>query len=365
MYLSALNLENFRNIELASLQFLSRRIFFLGLNGQGKTNLLEAIGLSSTLRSFRKSGMDGLVKHGQKKSRLFYQFIDEEGEKNQTLLEFQDKGEKNLEVEGEKIRRLTDYLGSFPSVSLSSRDFRLIRDGPAERRRWLDILLSSSSSEYFETLRIFHRSLRERNAILKNSGGDRELDAFERSLIPSAQKLYQLRKQAISQISDSLINYYQSLSDGKEQVGLRYRPNFEIEHVDEYAGKLLFDRMRDRQLGNTRRGPHRDDFEFLIAEKDARTFASEGQQRGLVLSLRLAEFEYLKSATKRTPIILADDVLGELDEERKANFKKLLPPEAQVFASGTSLPSSEEKEIWEVFQVKGGIFVKDEDGVGE
>ena len=360
MYLSALNLENFRNIESANLQFLSRRVFFLGLNGQGKTNLLEAIGLSSTLRSFRKSGMDGLVKHGQKQSRLFYRFTDEEGEKNEILLEFQDKGEKNLEVEGEKIRRLTDYLGSFPSVSLSSRDFRLIRDGPAERRRWLDILLSSSSSGYFETLRIFHRSLRERNAILKNSGGDRELDAFERSLIPNAQKLYQLRKQAITQISDSLIKYYQSLSDGKEQVGLRYRPNFEIEKVDEYAGKLLFDRMRDRQLGNTRRGPHRDDFEFLLGEKDARTFASEGQQRGLILGLRLAEFEYLKSATRRTPIILADDVLGELDEERKANFKKLLPPEAQVFASGTSLPSSEEKEIWEVFLVKDGIFSKDE-----
>ncbi len=360
MYLGALNLESFRNIESAQLQFTTKRIFFLGLNGQGKTNLLEAIGLSSTLRSFRKSGLDGLVKHGQKKSRLFYHFINEEDEKNETLLEFQDKGEKNLEVDGEKIKRLTDYLGCFPAVSLSSRDFRLIRDGPSERRRWLDILLSSSSSEYFETLKVFHRSLRERNAILRNSGGDRELDAFERSLIPNAHQLYKLRKEAIIQISQSLVNFYQSLSDGKEQVGLRYRPNFEIENVDEYAGKLSFERMRDRQFGNTRRGPHRDDFEFLLDEKDARTFASEGQQRGLVLSLRLAEFEYLKLATKRTPIILADDVLGELDEERKANYKKLLPSDAQVFASGTSMPPSEEKREWEVFQVNGGAFSREE-----
>ena len=360
MHLSSLSLENFRNVESANLLFASKRIFFLGLNGQGKTNVLEAIGLSSTLRSFRKSGLEGLVKHGQKKSRLFYQFTHDKGEQIETLLEFQDKGEKMLEVDGERIKRFTDYLGSFPSVSLSSRDFRLIRDGPSERRRWLDSLLSSSSSEYFNALKIYHRSLRERNALLKNGGSDRELDAFEQSLIPNAYLLFNLRNQALPKLSESLVNYYYSLAGGKEEVSLCYRPNFEMINADDFAQKLTFNRMRDRQLGNTRLGPHRDDFDFLLDGKDARVFASEGQQRGFILSLRLAEYDYLKNATKRTPILLADDVLGELDDRRKANFKKLLPSDAQVFATGTSLPTNEEKDEWEIFDVNDGCFSQNE-----
>lgn len=358
MQLLSINLESFRNVELVNLSFSTKRVFFLGPNGQGKTNLLEAIGLSSTLRSFRKSGLEGLVMEGKKQSRLFFRFRDDSGEIKETLLEFREKGEKNLEVDGEKIKRFADYLGNFPLVCLSSRDFRLIRDGPSERRKWLDTLLSSSSLEYFETLKMFHRSLRERNSLLKNGGGDRELDAFEQSLIPNAHQLFKLRQVALPQLSKSLANYYQSLSGGKEEASLSYKPNLEMADAGDYAKKLSNERMRDRQFGSTRRGPHRDDFEFLINSKDARTFASEGQQRGMVLGLRLAEFDYLLQATKRVPLILADDVLGELDEVRKANFKKLLPLEAQVFASGTSFPAQDEQDHWETFQVKAGTFSK-------
>ena len=358
MQLLSISLESFRNVELANLSFSTDRVFFLGPNGQGKTNLLEAIGLSSTLRSFRKSGLEGLVMDGKKQTRLFFRFHDDSGEIKETLLEFREKGEKKLEVDGEKIKRFADYLGNFPLVCLSSRDFRLIRDGPSERRKWLDILLSFSSTEYFETLRTFHRSLRERNSLLKHGGGDRELDAFEQNLIPNAYRLFQLRKVALPQLSKSLANYYKSLSGGKEGASLSYKPNFEISCVGDYESKLSNERMRDRQFGGTRRGPHRDDFEFLIDGKDARTFASEGQQRGMVLGLRLAEFDYLLQATNRVPLVLADDVLGELDEARKANFKKLLPPQAQVFASGTTLPVEDEQDCWETFHAKAGTFSK-------
>jgi DNA replication and repair protein RecF len=118
------------------------------------------------------------------------------------------------------------------------------------------------------------------------------------------------------------------------------------------------DRERDQILGSTRHGPHKDDFKFLLNQRDARTYASEGQQRGLVLALRLAEFSYLQNALQKNPIILADDVLGELDAARKANFKKLLPPKAQVFATGTAYPSEEEKVMWETYLVEAGTFVQ-------
>lgn len=358
MELFSINLEHFRNIETANLSFSSKRIFFIGSNGQGKTNLLEAIGLCSSLRSFRKTGTDGLVMDGKDESRLFYQFKGETVETTEILFSFRLKGPKSLEVDGEKVKRFADYLGCFPSVCLSSRDFRLVRDGPSERRKWLDMLLSSSSPEYFEALQSFHRSLKERNSLLKQNGSDKELDAFERILIPAASKVMQLRKVAFPKLSNFLKNYYSSLTGGIETATLLYRPDLVICNEDEFSQKLVSDRFRDRQFGSTRRGPHRDDFELNIEGRDARTFASEGQQKGLVLGLRLAEFDYLREATSRVPVVLADDVLGELDVERKENFKKLLPDDAQVFATGTSFPEGNDRQAWETFEVKNGAFFK-------
>ena len=125
--------------------------------------------MSSSLRSFRKSGLDGMVRQDQMQSRIFYQFQNDEEKVFEVLFAFKEKGEKFLELDGERVKKLNDYLGHFPSVCLSSRDFRLIRDGPSERRRWLDMVLSSSSLLYFETLKVYHKCLRERNALLKKA----------------------------------------------------------------------------------------------------------------------------------------------------------------------------------------------------
>ena len=356
MRLLSLNLEDFRNVDNASLTFSGDRVFFLGSNGQGKTNLLEAIGLAGTLRSFRKSGMDGLVREGQSRSQSFYRFLDDNGDEREVFLSFRAKGEKILEVDGERINRLGEHLGNFPSVTLSSRDFRLIREGPADRRKWLDLLLSSSSLSYFNHLQGYTRALRERNVLLKREASDGELLAFEQSLATHAVQLYSLRLQSIPQISKALTESYLSLTDETEQADLAFSPDLSIDSVEEYLGKLAEERARDRIMGSTRKGPHRDDFLFRLQQRDARTYASEGQQRGLVLALRLAEFSYLRKALGRIPLILADDVLGELDKLRKANFRKLLPPDAQVFATGTAYPSESESAIWETFEVSSGTF---------
>ncbi len=358
MRLLSLNLENFRNIKASRLTFSKQKVFFIGPNGQGKTNLLEAIGISSCLRSFRKSGMDGLVRYGEKQSRLFFKFLDDEGSEHETLFQFQDKRGKELIVDGEKIKRFSDYLGEFPSVAFSSRDFRLIRDGPSERRKWLDLVLSISSPEYFDCLKLYHRALRERNSLLKKDGGDKELDAFEKSLISNAFQVFQFRLNYLPLISSSLANCYQVLSGGLEDATLSYRPDFHPESKEELAERFLTERIKDRKFGTTRRGPHRDDFEFLLDKKDARIFSSEGQQKGLILGLRFAEFENLSTALNKTPLLLIDDVLGELDEKRRMNFQNLMPSNAQVFATGTSYPDNWNKNEWEIFEVKSGSFMK-------
>jgi len=353
-----LNLENFRNVESANLTFGTDRVFLIGPNGQGKTNLLEAIGMSSNLRSFRKTAMDGLVREGYDQCRIFYRFSDGKGRDREILLSFRPRGEKTLVVDGEKLSKLGDFLGEFPSVALSSRDFRLVRDGPSERRKWLDLLLSTASPEYFNGLQLYHRALRERNALLKKGGGNRELDAFEQALIPSGIIIQKMRTEALPRLSSLLSESYAALSSKQEEAGLAYKPDLLLDCEEEWAKKLIEGRAKDRIMGNTRRGPHRDDFTFLTDGRDARTFASEGQQRGLVLALRLAEFFLIRQVRDQIPLILADDVLGELDEERKANFKGLLPAEAQVFASGTAFPSSDEANKWETFRVSSGTFSK-------
>ncbi|MFP6887678.1 MAG: DNA replication/repair protein RecF [Opitutales bacterium] len=359
MRLLALNLENFRNVEAAQLSFSGLRTFFYGPNGEGKTNLLEAIGFAGVLRSFRFGGVDNLVRHEASEARLFHRFLDHKDNESEVLLCIDSKGAKTVELDGEKITRLADYVGRFPSVALSSRDFRLVRDGPGERRRWLDVTLSSSSPTYFEILRTFHRALRERNALLKRDGSDPELDAFEASLVPSAAELTSRRREALPRLSAHLAEHYATLTNGREQASLQYRPNLEETDTESMAERYLAAREGDRIVGSTRRGPHRDDFRFLLDSRDARNLASEGQQRGLVLALRLAEFAFLREACETTPILLLDDALGELDAERKANFRSLLPEDAQVFASGTIPPGeADDSGEWETFEVSAGSFHK-------
>ena len=356
MRLLALNLENFRNIESASLSFQGDRIFLLGPNGQGKTNLLEAIGLSASLRSFRKNGMDGLVRDGSDRSQLFFQFTDDLGEEFEILVGFRSKGEKTVQVNGEKITRLSDYLGKFPAVTLSSVDFRLIRECPSDRRKWLDLMLSSSFPGYLSNLQKYHRALRERNALLKTGAGNSELAAYETLLAPVAAFLVQAREKALTQLVPLLTKIYGVLCENRETATIRYQPDKYLTTKEDWESFLTEQRTRDLQFGNTRHGPHRDDFSILLNEADARIYASEGQQRGLVLAIRLAEYSYLHQQLQKIPILVADDVLSELDQSRRDNFRKLLPPQAQVFASGTAYPSDQDKEIWETFCVDNGSF---------
>ena len=356
MRLLGINLQNFRNLGSVSLSFSTDRIFFLGSNGQGKSNLLEAIGICSTLRSFRGSTPESMVNGGQSEAKLFACFLDDNGTEREVMVSFGKKGSKVLHIDGEPTNRLGDLLGQFPTVCLSSRDFRLVRESPSDRRKWMDMLLSSTSPEYLRALQGYYRSMKERNTLLKKEAEDSEVMAFEHTLAINAHTIQQVRKKLFPVINDVFERSYARLSDDSEKAQLVYNPDCQSSSVDQWMEVFAKERWRDRQIGSTRKGPHRDDFSLHIDERDARHFGSEGQQKGVVLALRLAEFTYLQQQLNIMPILLADDVLGELDSARRKNFRKLLPPSAQTFATGTAYPSIEEKMVWETFVVRAGIF---------
>jgi DNA replication and repair protein RecF len=169
--------------------------------------------------------------------------------------------------------------------------------------------------------------------------------------------LIKLRKQAFPKLSDSFKKYCDLLTGKKEDASLMYLPDSSLEEgEEEYRNFFVKSREKDRQFGSTRRGPHRDDFELCINGRNAKTFASEGQQKGLVLGLRFAEFDFLRNELKVVPIILADDILGELDPERRKNFNNLIPSDVQFFGTGTEFPFLDNSEEWQILKVKKGNF---------
>lgn len=366
MRLRKLSLRHFRNVGFAALELRGRQQFLVGANGQGKTNLLEAAALVSAVRSFRTTENKLLVGHGQHVAAAAYELEHERLGETKITIKLRRDG-KELWCDNTRITRLADHLGKFPTVVFSSQDMLLVRGAPALRRRWLDMTLASVDAAYLSTLQTYARALAERNALLKrgNASGA-ELSAYEQILAPAGAELIRIRANTLTELNERLGAAYARLSRAEnssgaaaasttEQGGLQYEPDFEEASVDALLARLEAGRTRDAQFRATLCGPHRDDFAFHVRGTVAKNFGSEGQQRSLVLALRLAQAAWFRERTGVCPVLLADDVLGELDPARRRHFWASIDPDSQIIATGTSRPDAELGE-WQVFEVKEGTF---------
>jgi DNA replication and repair protein RecF len=355
MRLTRVALQHFRNIPLATLAFDGRQQFFLGANGQGKTNLLEATGFVTALRSFRTADNRLLIAHGQTEAALVLDVEHEQLGRTRVTVKIR-PGEKEAWIDASRVTRLGDFLGQFPTVVFSSQDQQLVRGAPGGRRRWLDLTLASTDERYFQALQGYHRALAGRNALLKRGAADAEVAAFERPLAEHGAALMVVRRAGLAALGERLIAAYSEISDAAEPVGFDYAPDLADLGTEALRAKLEATRLRDRQLRTTGAGPHRDDFDFTLRGRSAKDVASEGQQRTLVLALRLAQAEHVRRARGVQPVLLADDVLGELDPARRRRFWGAIPAEAQVIATGTTPPDAALGD-WQVFRVDAGAFV--------
>jgi DNA replication and repair protein RecF len=346
-----LRLQNFRNIEFAELPLDHERNFLLGSNGQGKSNFLEALGLATALRSFRTQTLAALPRKGFKEYTLAYQLEDDR--QGVTSLEIHSGvAGRNVKIDGEKASRLIDFIGSFPTVTLSSGDLMLLRGSPSERRRFMDLTLSVVDRVYYSALRDFHRGIAERNRLLKNRGSSAELSAFEAEIATHASVITGLREEGMAELAAVLRRVYDAIAEAEEGPELDFRPNVNCQDAEAYRRLLYDSRSRDQVIGATQRGPHRDDFNLSLNVGGAREYASDGQQRGLCVALRIAQASFYRERLGLVPVLLADDVLGELDPIRRKGFWRACPQDIQIVATGTELPA--DGENWAIQHIEGG-----------
>jgi DNA replication and repair protein RecF len=380
MHIESLSLQHFRNIQFARLGFSPSRHFLIGPNAQGKSNLLEAIGLMTALRSFRQQEASTWIEQGQKESRLIYHLHQESLGKCKLELILKNKT-KQVFLNDTLCSKFSDFFGLFPTIVLSNQDLYLLRGAPALRRRFLDISLAAVDASYLKALRSYHAALAERNALLRSSKNPAALSAYEKIMAQAAPYLSLKRVEALAFLEKHMRVFYQKLSEREgDQLCLLCKNSIKKEapslkkeflqsrtdyfkilsqqalSIDADAWQKLWVSQRDRDglLKSTQEGPHRDDFEIYLQGNLAKDYASEGQQRSTVLALKLAQGRFFELESGVLPVVLIDDVLGELDPFRQECFWQALGSSHQVIASGTTIPPNE--TLWTFSQVQQGTF---------
>ena len=353
MRLRRVTLQHFRNIAAAELSLEGRQHFLLGPNAQGKSNLLEAVGFITALRSFRTTDNKLLIATGQAEAAIACELEHERYGETRVIIRLRGHG-KEVTCDGERMTRVGEYLARFPTVVFSSQDQQLVRGAPTVRRRWLDLTLSAMDPSYLYQLQQYHRALIDRNSLLKRGAAVDEILAFETPLSAAAAALVEARASGVSVLASHVAQAYARMVEAAaETATIVYQPDHDATDAEAWAARFAQMRTRDQVLKTTSTGPHRDDFALLVNERAARDYGSEGQQRALVLALRFAQMEFFRERSGVEPILLADDVLGELDPERRARFWQMLGPNRQVIATGTTPPDFGE---WQIFRVKAGEF---------
>ena len=326
MILKRFRAKDFRNIESCDIEFAPGVNLLHGKNAQGKTNALEGIYLFSRGKSFRGRDDAELIRFGCEGFRISLDFEDKDGENS---LEYALFGKDRLRKKnGYKVKKVNDLIDSFKAVLFYPDNLRLIKGGPDERREFLNVAVSQCYPSYISFYSDFKKALENRNCLLKLSSkgfyiDDGELLSWSESLAEYSSYIYVMRKKYIERIKGYARDIMKDISDGGEELYLAYESSVCIDSDEREAVKREYIRLyeehtdREKAAGTTLHGPHRDDIIIEINGRDARKFASQGQQRSTVLSMKLAEGEVIREMIGEYPVFLFDDVLSELDEKRK------------------------------------------------
>ena len=363
MILKRFYAESFRNIEKCNIEFSPGVNLIHGKNAEGKTNAVEGIYLFSRGKSFRAKEEKELISFGKDGFRVSVEYEDKSG---LNTLEYSLLGrERSRKKNGYKLSRVTEMIGSLKTVLFVPDDLWLVKMGPEERRSFLNIAISQCYPTYLKSYSDYKTALENRNKVLKNfSKGlyfdERELICWSESMADYAAEIYLLRKEYIKKLEKYAVFFMNNISDGKEKISFNYKCDIDdinsIEDIRKAYRRCLTSNLeKEKAVGQSLYGVHRDDLEIFIGAKEARYYASQGQQRSVVLSLKLAEGEVNREICGEYPIFLFDDVLSELDCDRR---KYLLEGIGERQIIITSCEADDMKNFADkVIEVKGGSYV--------
>lgn len=350
MYLKTLHLQSFRNYEERAVDFCAPKTILVGNNAQGKSNLLESVALLSTLKSQRANSDRELVRDGENVGRVRATLERVTGEIALDVI-LRRSGRRTVAVDGQTCRRQVDFLGLLNVVEFSSLDLDLVRGTPDDRRRWLDSLVIQLEPVYAHLLKEYGRILRQRNALLKKARDTDDASfltmrsVLDWQLATAGAKVMRRRWRAIQRIAPLATSWHREISGQTEVLSVEYAPhvqgltNFDDpEAVRQGFLRQLSDRaLAERYQGTTLAGPHRDEVTLTIDRTPARQYGSQGQQRTLVLSLKLAELQLIEDVVGEPPLLLLDDVLAELDLYRQKQLIETIEDRFQTLISTTHL----------------------------
>ena len=410
MKINGLVLENFRNYKNLEVEFDERRNLIVGENAQGKTNLVEAIYLTAFARSFRTNNSADMIMFGEPSGRVSADLTSEDIDKNISIT-IRSDGKKMIKKDGKVVKKTADLLNTVVVIVFTPEDLRIIKDSPDKRRAFINRELSQMRPRYYEQLRRYNEALKEKNALLKGffnvkkktftradnislndvmpgyaqgagagsgasaDGGaaapDRNpydnsrrynedmLDIYDRQLADAGYELIRYRMEFTEMLSEEASEIMRNISDGRESLEIKYKTACDFvtasEGRDILYSQIRHNRDRDIYNGSATLGPHRDDLEFFINGNDAKKFGSQGQQRTIALSLKLAEIRIARQMLGEAPVLLLDDVLSELDPGRQ-RFLISEIDDVQLFITSAELAD----EVRSALQ--GGTLFRIEEG---
>ena len=394
MRINSIVLENFRNYKNLELEFDPSRNIVVGENAQGKTNLIEAIYLTAFAKSFRTSNSADLIMFGADFGRVSTWITSEDIDKNINI-QIRKDGKKMIKKDGKVIRKTTELLNNVVVIIFSPDDLRIIKDSPERRRNFINRELSQMRPGYYDALRRYNEALREKNALLKGYFNIRKktfsradnlslndaaagavaderspydnsrryneemMDIYDRQLADTGYEIIRYRKEFIEMLSSEAGEIMSKISGGREELRIEYKTSCDDvtgpEGREILCRQIFHNRDRDIYNGYAGIGPHRDDIEFYINGKDAKKYGSQGQQRTIALSLKLAEIRIARQMLDEPPVLLLDDVLSELDLDRQ-RFLVSEIDDVQLFITSAEL----NEEV--VGALRGGTLFRIEDG---
>ena len=354
MYIEKIKLINFRNYEQLDLNLNKNINIIYGNNAQGKTNILESIFLCSFGKSFRTSKEKEMIKFNESNSivEIYYQKKDRDGK---IKIEIGDR--KQIYLNGIKIKKLSELLGNINIVIFTPDDINILKDGPANRRRFLDMMIGQLRPNYVYNLNMYLKTIEQRNNYLRQIKEENKpeemLEIWDEKLADYGEKIFNYRNEFIEKISKKINKIHGEITENKEELKIDYISN--CEDKESYLKLLKERRKLDIIKGFTTKGVHRDDFMIYINGKEVNIYGSQGQNRTVILSLKLSELNVVYEEIGEYPILLLDDFMSELDEERRKNFLNNIK-DTQVILTGTEkidLPNLE----YNLYNIKKGEVV--------